>query len=270
MRRIAANINLESLHEKCDGFPQDFKRALKCYLKVIRLGHAHAQVSVGDLIQDTSMAMGWYDKTVYQRNTSAQRRIVSLRLAESRQSTAVPPPGTLSWPTQEKGKAEEGIGNATDVIVPTTTTRRNSAHVLEERFTIADNPAARPSDRPSQLISNDQEQHNHDFLDLKHFSNQLQPQAPKEHVAPATQDITQAILSARLGEKEARFTLGDVFRNGHGSPQNYQAAIDWYLKAGNQGQVAAQCSVGDLYQGQAEAQDSIGIVHTYGHGVPQE
>ncbi|KAF9096456.1 hypothetical protein BGX29_008566, partial [Mortierella sp. GBA35] len=87
MKKLVAHIDLKELHEKGDGSPKDFLKALECYLKAVRQSHACAQISVGDLFfqgqgvqQDSSLAMGWYLLAAFQGDTNAQRKIETLRL----------------------------------------------------------------------------------------------------------------------------------------------------------------------------------------------
>ncbi|KAG0199233.1 hypothetical protein BGX33_011785, partial [Mortierella sp. NVP41] len=89
MVAIAARVDLEALHAKGDGPPEDFTKAMENYLKTVHKGHTHAQISVGDLFlagqgvqKSSSVAMGWYLKAAYYGDTNAQRKIEALRLAD--------------------------------------------------------------------------------------------------------------------------------------------------------------------------------------------
>ena len=86
-RRIILHIDLVALEEKGEGTPQEFIKALECYLKAVHRGHAHAHLSVGelfaqggDVVQDDSRAFEWYLKAAYQGNAVAQRKISRLIL----------------------------------------------------------------------------------------------------------------------------------------------------------------------------------------------
>ncbi|KAF9112287.1 hypothetical protein BGX30_007335, partial [Mortierella sp. GBA39] len=109
---------------------------------------------------------------------------------------------------------------------------------------------------------------------------------------PVEVDVAQTGINASLGDKNAQVALGDMYRDGMGVPQDYQAAMDWYLKAVQQGDAAGQQRVGGLYdegidvsqnhliaiewylkdaeQGYAEAQHSIGVLCNLGRGVSQD
>ncbi|KAG0195119.1 hypothetical protein BGX33_004203, partial [Mortierella sp. NVP41] len=87
MKKIASHVDLTSLHEKGDGPPKDFPKALECYLKTFHQGHALALISVGDLFvngqgvtRDSSLAMAWYVKAACQGDNNAQRKFEALRL----------------------------------------------------------------------------------------------------------------------------------------------------------------------------------------------
>ncbi|KAG0275477.1 hypothetical protein BGZ96_003773, partial [Linnemannia gamsii] len=87
MAKVAATMDLNTLHTKGDGAPGDFMTALECYLKAVHKGHANAMVNVGDLFlegqgvsKSSSVATGWYLKSAYQGNTNAQRKVEALRV----------------------------------------------------------------------------------------------------------------------------------------------------------------------------------------------
>ncbi|KAH7044335.1 hypothetical protein BKA57DRAFT_440447 [Linnemannia elongata] len=85
--KIAVCIDLDTLHAKGDGRPQDFRKALECYLKTVQKGQAQALISVGDLFlggqavqQSPIIAMGWYLKAAYLGDNNARYKIDQLRL----------------------------------------------------------------------------------------------------------------------------------------------------------------------------------------------
>ncbi|KAG0296706.1 hypothetical protein BGZ96_008751 [Linnemannia gamsii] len=108
----------------------------------------------------------------------------------------------------------------------------------------------------------------------------------------AAMDNYSHIDSASNGDKDAQVALGDMFMNGNVVKQEYISAMDWYLKATNQGGAVGQRKVGlmhnlrlgvpqdysvamDWYlkaanQGDANAQCNIGILYDQGLGVPQD
>ncbi|KAF9133416.1 hypothetical protein BG015_003561, partial [Linnemannia schmuckeri] len=65
--------------------------------------------------------------------------------------------------------------------------------------------------------------------------------------------------------------------DGKDVPQEYQAAMDWYLKAAEQGHAIAQYSIGDLYyhghgvpRDYAQAMACVGVLYDDGRGVPRD
>lgn len=86
-RRIILHIDLVALEEKGDGKPEEFTKALECYLRAVCRGHGHAHLSVGELfaqgehvVQDDSIAFEWYLKAAYLGNAIAQRKASRLIL----------------------------------------------------------------------------------------------------------------------------------------------------------------------------------------------
>lgn len=87
IRKIAVCTDLDALHAKGDGRPQDFRKALECYLKTVQKGQAQALISVGDVFlngqavqQNPTIAMGWYLKAAYLGDNNARYKIDQLRL----------------------------------------------------------------------------------------------------------------------------------------------------------------------------------------------
>ena len=52
---------------------------------------------------------------------------------------------------------------------------------------------------------------------------------------------------AEKGDAEAQTTLGSMFYEGKGVAQDYDKAVQWYLKSAEQGNTFAQASLGMLY-----------------------
>ncbi|KAK3820859.1 MAG: hypothetical protein JOS17DRAFT_793670 [Linnemannia elongata] len=122
--------------------------------------------------------------------------------------------------------------------------------------------------------------------------NTQQLQAPRESALNVSTDFTQTSINARLGDKDAQVALGDMYKNGKGVQQDCQAAMEWYLRAAEQGDPVGQRKVGVLNfygqgvtrdystalawylksanQGNAQAQSNIGSLYRDGQGVPQD
>ncbi|KAK5809852.1 hypothetical protein F5H01DRAFT_347678 [Linnemannia elongata] len=96
-RRIILHIDLVALEEKGDGKPEEFTKALECYLRAVCRGHGHAHLSVGELfaqgehvVQDDSIAFEWYLKAAYLGNAIAQRKASRLIFNQTNRLTAAP------------------------------------------------------------------------------------------------------------------------------------------------------------------------------------
>ncbi|KAF9088242.1 hypothetical protein BGX29_000387, partial [Mortierella sp. GBA35] len=180
-------------------------------------------------------------------------------------------------------------------------TRRNPVYGLVEtaleNYSHIDDPGTAPTPRAPQLLPDNppppilQQQSDYSQESL-YFDVKPLPQTPQEQPAPTTRDVTQTMVNASLGEKDAQVALGDLYRDGEGVHQNYQSAMIWYLKAADQGDPVAQYRVGTLFesglgtprdyfqaivsyrkasdQGNADAQSSLGLLYRTGSGLRQD
>lgn len=95
--------------------------------------------------------------------------------------------------------------------------------------------------------------------------------------------------NAEKGNAKAQFELGNRYKNGIGTEQNYAEAVKWFRKSAEQGNADAQCSMGIMYengygvrkdckeaakwyhlsaaQGQMVAQYNLGTFYQNGTGV---
>ena len=73
--------------------------------------------------------------------------------------------------------------------------------------------------------------------------NLLEAQKPTEDET-FTQFCEKLRERANAGEAEAQWLLGLMYEKGGGVPQDLAQAAQWYRKAAEQGNVAAQCSLG--------------------------
>jgi len=72
-----------------------------------------------------------------------------------------------------------------------------------------------------------------------------------------TPEEARAVRSAaELGNADAQFDLGALYRVGNGVPLDVQEASRWFRRAANQGHTVAQLNLGVLY--------------AYGEGVPKD
>ncbi|KAG0373376.1 hypothetical protein BGX24_011774 [Mortierella sp. AD032] len=115
IKTLTTKVDLESLHANGDGSPEDFTKALECYLKAVGQGHAQAQFSVGDLFtsgkevpQDSSMAMVWYLQAAKHGHMEAQFKVAN---AYERGSYGISQDYTLALQWLLKA-ADQGHGEA--------------------------------------------------------------------------------------------------------------------------------------------------------------
>ena len=100
------------------------------------------------------------------------------------------------------------------------------------------------------------------------------------------------VRSAEQGDAAAQTSLGFMYRNGEGVPQDYGEALRWYRLAADQGYAGAQFNIGIMYangegvpqdygegvrwyrlaadQGFASAQYNLSGMYLNGRGVPQD
>ncbi len=106
-----------------------------------------------------------------------------------------------------------------------------------------------------------------------------------------TPDFDATKKLAEQGYILAQFSLGLMYANGEGVPQNDKEAVKWFTKAAEQGEATAQFNLGLMYakgqgvpqndkeavkwytkaaeQGHAMAQFNLGLMYAKGQGVPQ-
>ena len=120
--------------------------------------------------------------------------------------------------------------------------------------------------------------------------------AQKGYAAFSTGDYATALQEwrplAKQGHAAAQFSLGVMYANGQGVPQDDAEAESWYRKAAEQGLADAQHNLGVMYnngygvpqdyaeaaswyrkaadQGEATAQTNLGLMYANGQGVIQD
>lgn len=104
--------------------------------------------------------------------------------------------------------------------------------------------------------------------------------------------IAGIIEAAEQGNADFQSSLGLMYEEGNGVPQDLGKAVEWYRKAADQGHADAQFLLGDMYlngrgvsrdaqiaaawfrksaeQGNADSQRNLGIMHGKGLGVSQD
>ena len=66
-------------------------------------------------------------------------------------------------------------------------------------------------------------------------------------VAAQSTEIEKLRLAAEQGDAVAQSTLGVMYANGQGVPQDYQEAVRWGRRAAEQGNADAQIFLGGMY-----------------------
>jgi uncharacterized protein len=70
--------------------------------------------------------------------------------------------------------------------------------------------------------------------------------------------------AAEQGAANARINLGNMYREGRGVEQDYEAAVRWYVLAAKHGHVAAQNNLGLMYRSRhCIPQDFVAAVKWY-------
>ncbi|KAF9900301.1 hypothetical protein EC991_007643 [Linnemannia zychae] len=190
--------------------------------------------------------------------------------------------------------------NATTTITAATaaTVRRNpvggSVETAMGAYSNNENPALGPRSRGPQAPVEE--------ISLDPTSDSLPtPQMPMSSTeTPLLQSSTFAnsndfrvtMKLAKLGDRSAYYTLGDMYYNATGVQQDYKVAMYWYTKAADRGHMGAQYSIGAMHEngvgvpqdyhqamkwyqeaaneGFLMAQHAIGTMYRYGRGVTQD
>ncbi|KAF9117922.1 hypothetical protein BGX30_004973 [Mortierella sp. GBA39] len=163
------------------------------------------------------------------------------------------------------------------------------------------NPAFAPPPRGHQVVVDDQSPLTKDLSAPPHSNHDVNPPllAPRSTTTDVQieKDLAQLGISANLKDTSALVTLGNMYSNGEGVPQNYQSAsyptaLEWYIKAASQGNLHVQGAIGLMYnncegdlqdfgqavqrylkaakQGHPGAPYGIGLLYSNGEGVPQD
>jgi len=110
--------------------------------------------------------------------------------------------------------------------------------------------------------------------------------------APYSKTIAEWRAAAEEGEAWAQYSLGYLYDNGEGVPEDNATAVKWYTKAAEQGLAKAQFELGYMYssgrdvpendataakwfsklaeQGYSEAQYMLASLYSEGEGVPED
>ena len=117
------------------------------------------------------------------------------------------------------------------------------------------------------------------------------PAETTDHGSRHTQTLRKLSSLAENGDRDVQFNLGRIYLRGKETPQDYQAARKWFMRAAEQEDAGAQYNLGSIYKnGQgiqqdckkaffwykkaaaklyAPAQYALGKLYSSGCGVPQ-
>ncbi|KAF9539101.1 hypothetical protein EC957_005807 [Mortierella hygrophila] len=240
----AAYVNLELLNEQGDTSPEDHKKVVECYLMNTHQGLTKTLISVGDLLfegegvtQDKKAALEWYLKAASQGDTFAQAKVDALLLS-SRDEVQT---------SERLGDAFENSSVCTEdtlttrVVDDASTTTRDSG---EERDVMIESIAS--------MTIVDQQDNDDELPPYDHHptTRPQRPQQPRSTFSTyfESDTISIVICDAKEGNKDAQFALGERYRLGKGVLQDDKVALDWILKAAQQGDGAAQYQAGQMYE----------------------
>ncbi|OAQ29368.1 HCP-like protein [Linnemannia elongata AG-77] len=211
IRKIAVCTDLEALHAKGDGRPQDFQKALECYLKTVQKGQAQALISVGDLFLTIKLfnkvpPLPWVG--ISRRRILVTTMLVTKlinfdckELPRLFSSSQAPLLEELKDAQQDKHQDKDTAGNSS--LGATTVT--------------AGEPASSPNQNDSSV--------------------------PLQGVLPSptlfTLELANMMARAESRNHVAQEALGDMCLDGRVVRKDVQAAIDWYLRADSGGSSTA-------------------------------
>ncbi|KAF9082384.1 hypothetical protein BGX23_012518 [Mortierella sp. AD031] len=211
-----AQYSIGELYDYGEGVEKDHDKALEWYLKAAEKGHADAQCNAGNIYQhglgverDCVEASKWFKK-------SAEGGLDTLRTAAVSGTTLDVVIEDLLAGVEKTEVAQEKQGTlagestlTNDQALPGNITATTSSNTVYQ-----ENGSSNTSILPS--------------------GNNSKPSA--------YQDRTTYSLVAMTNQGDARvpISLGDMYKNGDGVEQDYQAAVEWYLKAAQQGHASRQ------------------------------
>ncbi|KAF9275437.1 hypothetical protein BGZ88_002332 [Linnemannia elongata] len=284
-RKFILRIDLVTLEEKGEGTPEEFTKALECYLKAVCRGHGHALLSVGELfaqgkgvIQDEARAYEWYLKAAYQGNAVAQRKISRILVNQPNRSTAAPEAildnvqGPLVEP-ENVSPMEEARMEPQEELEE----ERRAEMQLERLGTL---PGKKSEEAPEDIFVETEEMLRENPIDAtsqeqayrEQFSHtlddayvELLPVDPDQADGDMfgfgphpmyggkpgdpqidTSNFEQTLANAEYGDIEAQVRLGLMYMR-TSSGEHCENAVRWFSKAALQGDAKSQRHMDDMF-----------------------
>ncbi|KAG0372470.1 hypothetical protein BGX24_000207 [Mortierella sp. AD032] len=237
-------ISLESLHETLPRTHQDNESSSRVSA-IPTLGDVNTTIGRNPAYGSEDTAMGNYnhmDKPVHltpAKGVSVSHFTTNDQITPATSVTGSSNTSTSSTTTTKTFTTTDGI------------TTRSPEGGIEgaaiDNYTHMDNPTIRPIRRGPQLYldTNDNTSQNSLPNDI---TSSCAPQGDN-----GVKDLHQTVIDANLGDKVAQVALGDMCKHGRGVNQNFETAMNWYMKAAEQGDPIGQCNVGVLYR------DGLGV-----------
>ena len=249
---VGAQKNIGLMYLKGQGVQQDYKEAAVWYRKAAEQGDADAQhrlgfmYSLGQGVQkDDREAVAWLRKAAEQGNLQGQEMLGVMYLM----GIGVPKNPVLAYML----KSLVATGDSSAIKELATLSSDLTKDQIEEAEALSRGwrvgkpiPTSTQTFNPSQAAQK---------VERPEPENSLNDAFEAYKRGDYSTAYRIALRLAEQGDPEAQLNLGDMYRNGRGTQQNYEEAAVWYRKAAEQGHADAQSNLGSMYSG--------------GHGVPQ-
>ncbi len=249
---VVANKKLGILYEKGLGVPQDYSKALELYQIAAIKGVPEANGLVGNLFEnglgvdkDLKKAQDWYNKGKEMGDSSVNKKLAALMLVKSAPVATVPVTTNVvtTAPRSRVASAQATVQPTASNVSTTADTKVNTNPntVVYTNTVIAGVKANASAD----------ELYNKGF-DFYKANNFEEARSAWEKAA-----LAKTNSSAKY---KSMHELGKLYHEGQGVPQDYEKAMDWYVKA----------SANGLPVGSADAAKSVGTLYENGFGTPAD
>ncbi len=240
-----ANKKLGILYEKGLGVPQDYTKALELYQVAAIKGVPEANGLVGNLFEnglgvdkDLKKAQDWYNKGKEMGDSSMNKKLAALLLIKSVPTST---PATTIRSRVASTPATTSAASTASSTIAETKANTNPNTVVYTNTVIAGVKANASAD---ELYNK-----GFDFYKANNFDE-----------ARATWEKAATTKTNSAAKYKSMHELGKLYSEGQGVPQDYEKAMDWYVKA----------SANGLPIGSAEAAKSVGTLYENGFGTPAD